>query len=80
MITYIVFKLEVIDVKSLYFQLYSTLWSACREDGSDGDLRFVSDLEYDVITPNRLKLGRNNSRSHEGSMLLLNDALLSDVL
>ena len=47
---------------------------------SKGNRSNVSDLGFDVITPNRLKLGRNNSRSLEGSIVITNNALPTDVL
>ena len=45
-----------------------------------GNSSNVSDLGFDVITPNRLKLGRNNHRSLEGSIKMNNAALPSDLL
>ena len=45
-----------------------------------GNLSNVSDLGFDVITPNRLKLGRNNNRSLVGSIRIENSALPSDIL
>ena len=40
----------------------------------------ASDPGFDIITPNRLKLGRNNSRSLAGSIKVQNAALPSDIL
>jgi hypothetical protein len=47
---------------------------------SRGNSSNASDLGAEVITPNRLKLGRNNSRSLEGSMVLINRALPTEIL
>jgi hypothetical protein len=40
----------------------------------------ASDSGFDIITPNRLKLGRNNNRSLMGSIEMQNAALPSDIL
>ena len=40
----------------------------------------ASDSGFDIITPNRLKLGRNNNRSLMGSIRMENAALPSDIL
>ena len=45
-----------------------------------GNSSKVSDLGFDILTPNRLKLGRNNQRSLEGSIKMENVALPSDIL
>jgi len=37
-------------------------------------------LGFDVLTPNRLKLGRNNHRSLAGSIRVSNSALPTDIL
>ena len=39
-----------------------------------------SDLGFDILTPNRLKLGKNNYRSLDGSMDITNRVLPSDIL
>ena len=39
-----------------------------------------ADLGFDILTPNRLKLGKNNYRSLEGSIEMTNRALPSDIL
>ena len=45
-----------------------------------GNASNVSDIGREIITPNRLKLGRNNHRSLEGSVELTNRALPCDIL
>ena len=47
---------------------------------SKGDSSNLSDLGYDIISPNRLLLGRNNNRSVEGTMRFTNTALPTDIL
>ena len=39
-----------------------------------------ADLGFDILTPNRLKLGKNNYRSLDGSIEMTNRALPSDIL
>ena len=39
-----------------------------------------SDLGFDILTPNRMKLGKNNYRSLNGSIDITNRALPSDIL
>ena len=39
-----------------------------------------ADLGFDILTPNRLKLGKNNYRSLDGSIEVTNRALPSDIL
>ena len=45
-----------------------------------GDDSARSDLAREILTPNRLKLGRNNNRSLEGSIEFTTTALPSDIL
>ena len=45
-----------------------------------GNSSNVSDVGFEILTPNRLKLGRNNQRSLQGSIRLENSALPSDIL
>ena len=71
------FPLSVLQWETVFAKIANMLDDVPMAKGNCSNL---SDLGYDVITPNRLKLGRNNSRSLEGSMVLLNDALPSDVL
>ena len=45
-----------------------------------GDSSNTSDLAREVLTPNRLKMGRNNNRSIEGSIEFTSSALPTDIL
>ena len=45
-----------------------------------GNSSNVSDIGWDIITPNRLKLGRNNNRSLSGSISLTGGAGWDDLL
>ena len=45
-----------------------------------GNSSNVSDLGFDILTPNRLKLGRNNNRSLHGTIELVGNALPTDIL
>ena len=45
-----------------------------------GDDSNASDLAKEILTPNRLKVGRNNNRSLEGSIEFTSKALPTDIL
>ena len=71
------FPMPVIQWETTFAKVASMLDDLpfCKGNNSN-----VSDLGFDVITPNRLKLGRNNSRSLEGNIIFTTNALPSDIL
>lgn len=47
---------------------------------AQGDGSNLSDLGFEILTPNRLKIGRNSNRSIDGTIRFTNAALPSDIL
>lgn len=71
------YPVPIIQWETIFAKIASLIDDIPMAKGNNSN---VSDLGFDVITPNRLKLGRNNSRSLEGNITFTTHALPSDIL